>query len=103
MYKRQELRNAEDDQSALRKRNNLIQAGSLLGLLQDDPEAYFKRSVGSETNEALSESKIESLIEERNQARADRNFDLADQNRQSLSGNGIELEDQRTGTRWRRI
>ena len=98
-----ELRNAEDDESALRKRNDLIQAGSLLGLLQDDPEAYFKRSVGSETGDALSESKIESLIEERNQARADRDFNLADQIRQSLLEKGIELEDQRTGTRWRRI
>ena len=98
-----ELRNAEDDESALRKRNDLIQAGSLLGLLQDDPEAYFKRSIGSETGDALSESKIESLIEERNQARAEKNFDLADQIRQSLLEKGIELEDQRSGTRWRRI
>ena len=72
-------------------------------MLQDDPEAYFKRSIGSETGDALSESKIESLIEERNQARAEKNFDLADQIRQSLLEKGIELEDQRTGTRWRRI
>ena len=68
-----------------------------------DPEAYFKRSVGSETGDDLSESKIESLIEERNQARADRDFNLADQIRQSLLEKGIELEDQRSGTRWRRI
>lgn len=46
---------------------------------------------------------IEALIEKRNQARKDRNFALADQIRDDLLKQGIQLLDSREGTKWKRI
>jgi cysteinyl-tRNA synthetase len=48
------------------------------------------------------DDEIERLIEERNQARQDRNFARADEIRDQLLGQGIVLEDGGQGTRWRR-
>ncbi len=45
---------------------------------------------------------VESLIEERIQARARRDFQRADAIRKELEDRGIALEDSPTGTRWRR-
>jgi cysteinyl-tRNA synthetase len=45
---------------------------------------------------------VESLIEERIQARARRDFQRADAIRKELEDRGIVLEDSPTGTRWRR-
>jgi cysteinyl-tRNA synthetase len=45
---------------------------------------------------------IESLIQERNEARAARDFARADQIRDRLASAGISIEDGADGTRWRR-
>ena len=45
---------------------------------------------------------IEALIEQRNEARRNRNFALSDQIRQELLNRGVVIEDTREGTRWRR-
>lgn len=54
-----------------------------------------------ETEELLDEE-IEQLIEERVQARKDRNFSRADEIRDLLDEKGIILEDTPQGTRWKR-
>nr|WP_289038571.1 cysteine--tRNA ligase [uncultured Allobacillus sp.] len=54
-----------------------------------------------ETEELLDEE-IEQLIEERVQARKDRNFGRADEIRDLLDEKGIVLEDTPQGTRWKR-
>ncbi|MEO6966481.1 MAG: cysteine--tRNA ligase [Acidobacteriaceae bacterium] len=51
---------------------------------------------------ALTEEAIEALIQERNQARAARNFARADAIRKELTDKGILLEDSADGVRWRR-
>jgi cysteinyl-tRNA synthetase len=71
-------------------------AGDLLGLLQNDPEEWFAGQ-GSMLAE-----EIESLIQERNEARAARDFAMADQIRDRLASAGISIEDGADGTRWRR-
>jgi cysteinyl-tRNA synthetase len=71
-------------------------AGDLLGLLQNDPEAWFAGQ-GS-----MMAEEIESLIQERNEARAARNFAKADEIRDRLAASGISIEDGADGTRWRR-
>ncbi len=45
-------------------------------------------------------SKVESLIEQRRQARADKNFSRADEIRDELANLGVAIEDTATGTTW---
>jgi cysteinyl-tRNA synthetase len=66
--------------------------------LTRDPEDHFKGTAG----DGLTDSAIDGLIEERNAARANKDFARADEIREQLVTDGIELEDLREGTRWRR-
>lgn len=50
----------------------------------------------------LLDEEVEALIEERNQARANRNFTRADEIRDSLKEQGIVLEDTKEGVRFKR-
>lgn len=52
--------------------------------------------------EIMLDAEIEQLIEERQQARKDRNFKRADEIRDLLTNKGIILEDTREGVRWKR-
>ena len=52
--------------------------------------------------EELLDEEIEALIEERNQARKNRDFARSDEIRDQLLGMNIILEDTRQGTRWKR-
>lgn len=52
--------------------------------------------------EEMLDEEIDALIEKRNQARKDRNFQLSDQIRDQLKGMNIILEDTPQGTRWKR-
>jgi cysteinyl-tRNA synthetase len=74
--------------------------GATLGVLQQDPDTYLKRSVGEET---LSDLRIETLLAARRTARAAKNFAESDRIRQELTAAGILLEDKPGGaTEWRR-
>jgi len=73
--------------------------GDILGLLQDDPESYLK-SGGS--SDGLDDKTIDSLITQRAQAKADKNWGEADRIRDELKEQGIELEDKGGETSWRR-
>ncbi|MCG8314981.1 MAG: cysteine--tRNA ligase, partial [Pseudomonadales bacterium] len=76
-------------------------AGSYLGLLTDDADAWFKWQSASQ-NAGLSDAEIEQYIEQRQQAKLDKNYARADEIRQELKDKGIQLEDTREGTRWTR-
>ncbi|MCM3762404.1 cysteine--tRNA ligase [Alkalihalobacillus oceani] len=54
------------------------------------------------TESELLDDEIEALIEQRNEARKQRNFALADQIRDELKEQGIILEDTAQGVRWKR-
>ncbi|MGH8234171.1 MAG: cysteine--tRNA ligase [Rhodanobacteraceae bacterium] len=75
---------------------NLLGCGALLGLLQQDPEAWFKR--GREPTDA---AHVEKLIEARRVARDARDFARADEIRKELTVMGIAIEDGPQGTRWK--
>ena len=77
----------------------LLIGGWLMGLLQQDPEAYFT----ADSAEGPDATTIDALIEERNNARKNKNFARADEIREQLLADGVELEDTREGTRWRRL
>jgi cysteinyl-tRNA synthetase len=55
-----------------------------------------------ETNADLLDEEIEQLIEQRQQARKERNFELADKIRDQLKEMNIILEDTPQGIRWKR-
>ena len=74
----------------------LLGGGALLGLLQQDPEAWFKR--GGE--QAVDTARIEALLEERRAARATRDFKRADAIRDELAGMNVLIEAGAQGTRW---
>jgi cysteinyl-tRNA synthetase len=74
--------------------------GALLGVLQQDPDAYLKRSVG---DKRVSDSDVEAMLAARQTARAAKNFAESDRIRDQLSAAGILLEDKAGGaTQWRR-
>jgi cysteinyl-tRNA synthetase len=91
--------NKEADSAARRELAlQLFAAGDLLGVLQTDAEEWF---AGSQEG-ALPPAEIESLLEQRKQARASRDFAAADAIRDRLAAAGIAIEDGPSGTRWRR-
>jgi len=71
----------------------------LLGLLGQDPGYFLQNSTLSE---GLDEAAIQALIDERTQARKDKNFARSDDIRDELARQGIELLDSREGTAWTR-
>jgi cysteinyl-tRNA synthetase len=77
----------------------MLAAGDLLGILQQDPEAWLQGGVGSD---AISADAIEAMIEERQQAKLAKDYARADEIRQELLAQGVVLEDSREGTKWRR-
>ena len=87
------------DKAALK--GALLAAGEMLGILQQDPEAWFKQARGGEAA-AISEEEIEQLIAERQQSKVDKNYARADEIREELKAKGVVLEDSREGTKWRR-
>ncbi|OAG74896.1 Cysteinyl-tRNA synthetase [Acetobacter malorum] len=68
----------------------------MLGLLQEDPEKWFKGDISDE------DAEIDALIAERAAAKKARDFAKADALRDQLQGQGIVLEDTKDGTIWRR-
>ncbi|GAA5445318.1 cysteine--tRNA ligase [Microbulbifer sp. NBRC 101763] len=94
-----DLNKAEDADKA-RLKGLLLAAGEMLGILQQDPEAWFKQARGGE--ESVSAEEIEALIEERVQSKKNRDFARADEIREELKSKGVVLEDSREGTKWRR-
>ncbi|MDC0183080.1 cysteine--tRNA ligase [Nitrosomonadales bacterium] len=78
----------------------LINLAKSLGVLTMNPEDFFKgKSVSDEENDEL---KISELIEKRNLAKENKNFEEADRIRKLLLKNDILLEDTPEGTIWRK-
>jgi cysteinyl-tRNA synthetase len=74
--------------------------GAILGVLQQDPDGYLKRSVG---DKAMSDEDVENLLAARRAARSAKNFAESDRIREQLTAAGILLEDKPGGvTEWRR-
>jgi cysteinyl-tRNA synthetase len=74
--------------------------GAVLGVLQQNADAYLKKSVGAQS---LSDAEIEQLLAARRSARAAKDFAESDRIRGLLTAAGVLLEDKPNGiTQWRR-
>ncbi len=90
----------KQDTSAQRQAylTGLLQSmGQVLGLLQHDPDTFLS----GDEDEELTE-KVESLIAQRQQARAEKDWEKADAVRDELAAMGIILEDKGGQTTWRK-
>ncbi|MEM8948828.1 MAG: cysteine--tRNA ligase [Pseudomonadota bacterium] len=91
--------NSTDDQEEQAViKQDMLMAGRLLGLLQQDPETWLQ-SAGEERE--VDRDEIERLLERRRTARAEKDFETADLIRDQLEAEGVILEDGPDGTRWR--
>jgi len=78
-------------------KNELVAAGAELGILQSTPEDWFAGDPGGEIDVA----RVEALIAERNDARAERDWGRADALRDELAEMGVQIQDGPAGTEWR--
>lgn len=88
----------EDQSKANLLASRLKQLAGVLGLLEQDPEAFLQ---GNAADDEV--SKIEALIKQRNDARAAKDWAAADAARDALKAMGVVLEDGAGGTTWRKL
>jgi cysteinyl-tRNA synthetase len=89
---------AGDDTAAGIQATTLRTLGGVLGLLEQDPEFWF-RGAGKGS---LSDPEIEAMIEARRLARDRRDWAEADRLRDALADDGVLLEDAAGRTTWKR-
>jgi cysteinyl-tRNA synthetase len=83
----------------LSDREDILDCGKIMGLFGLPPDTFFSEVAGS-TYE-ISGPEIESMIDERNEARKNKDWAKADMIREELLQRGIVLEDGSEGTTWR--
>jgi cysteinyl-tRNA synthetase len=77
----------------------LVELAGIIGLLQQDPDAFLK---GDAKEGELTAEVIEEMIAERVEAKAAKDFAQADLIRERLAEQGVILKDSREGTTWYR-
>ncbi|MEQ8227347.1 MAG: cysteine--tRNA ligase [Rhodospirillales bacterium] len=82
-------------------KSQLLHGGAILGLLQQNPEAWFKWQPPAQAD-GLTDDEIDALIAERIDARKTKDFARADAIRDQLTAAGIIVEDSAEGATWRR-
>lgn len=87
----------ENQAQANQLASRLKQLAGVLGLLAQDPETFLQ---GEANNDEVAE--IEALIAQRNEAKANKNWAVADEVRDKLKAMNIVLEDTPNGTTWRK-
>ena len=90
--------NKESGETAQKLAGRLKQLASVLGILEQDPNKFL--TTGAKDDDV---EQIEALIKQRNDARKQKNWALADEARDKLKQMHIELEDGPQGTVWHRV
>jgi cysteinyl-tRNA synthetase len=79
-----------------RLKGQMLAAGALLGLLQEDPDAWARGEEGDA-------ARIDALVAARVAARKARDFAEADRIRKELAAEGVEIMDGPDGSTWRKV
>ena len=74
----------------------LLAAGEWLGLLQQDPEAWFQGGSAD-----IDTARIDQLLADRDSARKSKDFARSDAIRKELTDMGVVIEDTPQGARWK--
>jgi cysteinyl-tRNA synthetase len=74
--------------------------GSVLGILEESADSFLKS--GGQHAGGLSDADIDALVQERDNAKQNKDYTRADEIRDQLKEQGIGLEDGASGTQWRR-
>ena len=92
------LNASNDPAEKARLKGQLLAAGALLGILQQDPSAWLK---GASPATSIDAEKIDRLVAARLVARKAKNFKEADRLRDQIVALGVIIEDRSDGTHWR--
>ena len=90
------INSSQDAQDQSRYASTMRELGKVLGLLNDSSEAFLQYGA------KLTDEEISKKIDERNQARDNKDFQKADQIRDELAAQGILLDDSSDGTSWKK-
>ncbi|MDH4944108.1 cysteine--tRNA ligase [Sulfurimonas sp. C5] len=77
---------------------NLAYIEKLLGFGIKNPFEYFQFGIDADTK-----AKIDALIQERNEAKKEKNFELSDKLRDQILAYGVQLMDTPAGTFWEKV
>ena len=91
-------RSAGDAATRRRAKAAFLGGADLLGLLQEDPEIWFRQAAGN-----VDEARVQALVDARSAAKQARDFALADRIRAELLGLGVVVEDTPQGPRWKTV
>tara|TARA_A100000164_G_C21912951_1_gene776637 strand:- start:843 stop:2243 length:1401 start_codon:yes stop_codon:yes gene_type:complete len=92
--------NFHDQEKKKVLKNNLLLVGKILGIFNQNPNSWFKKENDSKVKDTKN---IEILVEKRDLARRNKNFNLADDIRKQLLKLGVKIEDGPKGGVWRWI
>ena len=91
--------NRATDAAEKRALGESLRAGAwLLGLLTQEPQAWFGAGASSQSDD----EEVDSLVKQRDAFKRQRNYKEADRIRDRLAAQGIVIEDTPQGARWRR-
>ena len=90
------INSSQDIQDQSMYASTMRELGKVLGLLNDSSETFLQYGAN------LTDEEINQKIEERNQARDNKDFQKADQIRDELATQGILLDDSSDGTSWKK-
>ena len=88
---------SEDATDQIRIKSQLLAAGKELGILLSEPAAWF----AFDPSGSIDKARVEALVLARTQARADKDWQRADQIRDELAEMGVQIKDGPDGTEWR--
>jgi cysteinyl-tRNA synthetase len=89
---------AETAEEKAKAKGELLAAGAMMGLGQGDPDAWF----GLTGLDPAERAEIDALIEQRQHARADKDWGKADQIRDRLNELKVQVDDGPEGSTWRK-